>query len=41
VGKRQILNCDDVLKAMRGGAAIFEWDNLTKNHPTWQKTREI
>jgi hypothetical protein len=23
VGKRQILNCDDVLKAMRGGAAIF------------------
>jgi hypothetical protein len=23
VGKRQILNCDKVLKAMRGGAAIF------------------
>jgi hypothetical protein len=23
VGKRQILNCDEVLKAMRGGAAIF------------------
>jgi hypothetical protein len=45
VGKRQILNCDEVLKAMRGAAPrFFECRNeiiSQKNHPTWHTTREI